>query len=83
MLVSCLLNSLKSRILCSVIYGVTKKLQNIQTKTESPQTPYYQALRSDKDNYLIFKKAIQQNALILRFVLQKAYNSGLFALSEN
>jgi len=29
------------------------------------------------------KSILQQNALILRFVLQKAYNSGLFALSEN
>ena len=80
MLISCLLNSLKSRILCSVIYGVTEKLHNIQTKTESLQTHYYQALRSDKDTYLIFKKAIQQDALILRYMIQKAYNSGLFAL---
>jgi len=27
------------------------------------------------------KSILQQNALILRYILQKAYNSGLFALS--
>ena len=46
-------------------------------------TPYIQAFRGYKATCFTSEKAIQQNALILRFVLQKAYNSGLFALSEN
>ena len=47
------------------------------------QKPCYPTLRSNKDTCWIFKKAIQQNALILRYILQKVYNSGLFALSQN
>ena len=43
------------------------------------QKPCYPTLRSNKDTCWIFKKAIQQDALILRNILQKAYNSGLFA----
>lgn len=34
----------------------------------------------NKATYFIFKKAIQQDALILRYMIQKAYNSGLFVL---
>nr|DAI11874.1 MAG TPA: hypothetical protein [Caudoviricetes sp.]DAP40615.1 MAG TPA: hypothetical protein [Caudoviricetes sp.] len=39
---------INNEVKCSVICGVRKKLQNIQTKSENSQTPYYQALRSDK-----------------------------------
>ena len=41
----------------------------------------YQGLGVPKEIYPCLLLAIQQNALILRNILQKAYNSGLFALS--
>ena len=41
----------------------------------------YQGLGVSKEIYPCLLFAIQQNALILRKNLQKAYNSGLFVLS--
>ena len=41
----------------------------------------YQGLGVSKEIYPCLLFAIQQNALILRYTLQKAYYSGLFILS--
>jgi len=41
---------------------------------------YIQAFRGYKATCFTSEKAIQQDALILRNILRKAYNSGLFAL---
>ena len=51
-----------------------------EKKKSSP--PYIQAFRGYKATCFTSEKAIQQDALILRYMLQKAYNSGLFALSK-
>ena len=41
---------------------------------------YIQAFRGYKATCFTSEKAIQQDALILRYMIQKAYNSGLFVL---